>query len=87
MLLDDVNDIETRMRSLDVTRLDHLKYLLGCINDVEELRMKPDHPNNIHNQILRMPLYVGEDEDEAESVADFHVFWLVCIEIFYDLYY
>ena len=62
-------------RTLDMTSLDRLNHMLGCIDDVEELRRRPDHPNNIYNQSPSLPLHMGEGEGEAEAegVIHFHV--------------
>ena len=56
-----------------MTSLNHLNHLLRCIDGVEELRRRPDHSNNTSNQCPRLPLHVGEDEDDANGVVNFHV--------------
>ena len=69
LLLDDAHDIKMMMRTLDMTSLDRLNHLLGCIDGVKGLRMRSDHPNNICNQIPKLPLHVDEDK----VVVYFHV--------------
>ena len=54
-LLDDVYDIKTMMRSLDMTSLNYLNHMIGGIHEVKELMMRLDHLNSIHSQILRLP--------------------------------
>jgi len=57
------------MRTLNMTSLNHLNHLLGGIYDIKELMMRSDHLNNIHSQIPRLPLHIGD----AEGVVNFHV--------------
>jgi len=74
-LLGDVHDVEIMMRTLYMMSMDHLNYLLGGIDGVEELRMGLDHLNHIHSQIPRLPLHVGGDEAGAWST-------FMCISLF-----
>ena len=78
-LLDGTHDVEM-MRTLDMTSLDQPNHMLGCIDGVEEVR-RSDHLN----QNPRLPLHVGEDENEG--VVDFHAHYHICYEILFDLYY
>ena len=48
-MLDGPHDLE--MRILDMTSLDYLNHILGCIDGVEELRRMSDNPNNISNRV------------------------------------
>ena len=43
-LIDDAHDFDLMRRTLDMMSLDHLNHLLRCIDGVEELRRRPDHP-------------------------------------------
>ena len=60
-LLDDIHDVEMMLRTLDMTSLDHLNHLLEGIERIEELMMRPNHHNNIFNQIPKLLLDVGKD--------------------------
>ena len=66
-MLDNEHDVEMMMRTLNMTSLDYLNHLLGCIDSIEELRRRPDHPNDTHNQSLSLTLHVVEDEEEDED--------------------
>jgi len=67
-LLDDAHDVKMMRRTLDMTSLNRLNHLVGCIDSVEELRRRPDH-SNTDNQSPRLPPHVGKDE----GVVDFPV--------------
>ena len=78
-------------RILDMTSLHRLNHLLENTDSVEELRMKPNHSNNIYSQIPRLPRHTGEAEAEgmvlscALACLCWDFIWVVLLMYEYDM--